>query len=43
LNELPLPIAYLDLNGHRITNLAIPAVVDGDLDAVPKGYADSRY
>jgi hypothetical protein len=31
------------MNGKRITNLAIPASVDGDLDAVPRGYADLRY
>lgn len=43
LNELPPPIAALSMDGHRVTNLAQPAAVGGDLDAVPKGYADLRY
>lgn len=31
------------MNGHRITNLAQPAAVDGDLDAVPNGYLKAYY
>lgn len=44
LNEIPLAISQLNLNYHRIENLAVPTgSTNEDLCAVPKGYADARY
>lgn len=43
LNEIPLPETALNMNGKRITNLAQPVFVDGDLDALPYGFAKSVF
>jgi hypothetical protein len=41
LNEIPLAISQLNLNYHRIENLAVPTGSSNpDLCAVPRGYAD---
>lgn len=41
LNEIPLAISQLNMNAHRIENLAVPTGSSNpDLCAIPKGYAD---